>query len=70
MTALPPPGPDLVLTVRAGFVRKGTSLGRWCRENGYRLQNARNALIGGWNGPKGQTVRATLIAAAGLAEAA
>lgn len=70
MTELPPPGPELVLTVRAGFVRQGTSLGRWCRENGYRLQNARNALVGGWDGPKGRTVRAVLIEAAGLARKA
>lgn len=65
---LPNPGLELVRLVRAGFVLQGTTLGRWCRENGIALQNARNALLGGWNGSKGQAMRARLIAAARLTE--
>lgn len=67
MTSLPQPGPDLVRSVRAGFVLKGTTLGRWCRDHGIVTQHARLALLGGWDGPKGRSVRNRLIAAAGLA---
>lgn len=70
MTSLPQPGPELVRTVRAGFVLHGTTLGRWCREHGIVTQHARMALLGGWDGPKGRNVRARLIAAAGLASKA
>lgn len=66
MTELPQPGPELVRTVRAGFVLKGSTLGRWCRENGLYLQHIRLALLGGWDGPKGRAARARVVAAAGL----
>jgi len=68
MPHLPPPGLELVRAVRAGFTAKGTTMGRWCRENGLHDQNARAALLGGWNGPKGRALRERLIAAAGLNE--
>lgn len=68
MPSLPQPGPDLVLAVRACFVRRGSSLGRWCRDHGVTIQNARLALLGGWNGPKGRSMRAKIIKASGLAE--
>lgn len=66
MERLPSPGPDLVRKVRAAFVAGGTTLGRWCREQGVADQNARLALLGGWNGPKGKAMRARLIRASGL----
>lgn len=66
MTSFPQPGPDLVRAVRSGFVLRGTSLGKWCRENRINPQNARVALLGGWDGPKGRSVRERLIKAAGL----
>lgn len=62
-------GPELVTQVRAGFVLKGTTLGRWCREQGLMPQHARLCLLGGWNGPKGKKLRARLLAEAGLAPA-
>jgi hypothetical protein len=59
-------GPDLVRSVRAGFVMQGTTLGAYCRNHNIRLQHARSALLGGWNGPKGTQVREQLLQAAGL----
>lgn len=63
-SALPPPGPDLVREVRAGFIRRGLTLTGWCRDHGIKVQHARLALLGGWNGRKGTAVRERLIAAA------
>jgi len=60
----PAPSLDLVRQVRAGFTLQGTSLKRWCRENGIRFNNARDALIGSWNGPKGKAVRTRIVRAA------
>lgn len=60
-SASPTPGEQLLSQVRAGFVSQGTSFARWCRENGVARQNARLSLVGGWNGPKGQELRAKLI---------
>ena len=42
----------------------------WCRENGMHMSNARNALIGSWNGPAGQAMRSRIIKASGLRDAA
>lgn len=60
------PGLDLHLKVRTAFVGKGTSLRGWCVKNGIKPQNARDALIGRWNGPKGQALRSQILRAAGL----
>lgn len=65
-----PAGPELLRQVRAGFVLKNTTLGRWCRENAVSRQNARAALTGLWDGPKGRALRARLVKAAGLRAAA
>lgn len=69
MTA-PTPSLDLHLRVRAGFVSKGTSLKRWCKEQGITPSNARDALIGRWNGPKGIALRSRLVQEAGVKERA
>ena len=61
------PGPDLYLQVRAGLILKGTTFGAWCRENGIRHTNAKAALVGAWNGPKGREVRRQLLIASGVA---
>ena len=70
--ARPPqlPSLDLHLKVRTAFVGKGTSLRGWCMENGVPPQNARDVLIGRWNGPKGQALRRRLLKAAGLSASA
>ena len=60
------PGPNLYLNVRAGFVQQGTSLTSWCRERGINASNARAALAGAWNGPKGSQLREDLIKASGI----
>lgn len=62
----PDPGLDLHLKVRAAFVAKGTSLKGWCRANDIKPSNVRDALIGRWNGPKGQAMRRRVVKAAGV----
>lgn len=64
------PSLDLHLKVRAGFVSKGTSLNRWCEENNILPSNARDVLIGRWNGPKGQALREEIVKASGVRIAA
>lgn len=59
-----PPGFDLHARVRAGFLLQGTSLTEWCRTNGTHISNARGALLGTWNGPKGKAMRNKIIKAA------
>lgn len=58
------PGFDLHARVRAGFLLQGTSLTEWCRSNGTHVSNARGALLGTWNGPKGKAMRTKIIKAA------
>ena len=58
------PGPQLHLRVRTGFLLQGTSLTEWCRSNGTHISNARGALLGTWNGPKGKAMRNKIIKAA------
>lgn len=57
------PGKQLLDSVRAGFVAQGTSLNAWCVEHGIRYPNARQALIGSWNGPKGLAMRIRIMRA-------
>ncbi|MBS0212335.1 MAG: hypothetical protein JSR26_04025 [Proteobacteria bacterium] len=64
------PSLALLRRVRAAFILQGTSLKGWCREHDIHLSNARNCLIGSWNGPAGKTMRQRLIKASGLREAA
>lgn len=66
----PSPGNDLHREIRAGFVRQGTTLTRWCKENDLRLSNVRDAIMGGWDGPKGRAIRAKVAKAAGVRVAA
>lgn len=65
MTTLSP-GLDLHLKVRAGFVAQGTSLKAWCNQQAITPSNARDALIGRWNGPKGVALRNRLVKASGV----
>lgn len=58
------PGLQLQLRVRTGFLLQGTSLTEWCRNNGTHISNARGALLGTWNGPKGQAMRSRIVKAA------
>ena len=63
------PGLDLYLRIRSGFVRQGTTFGAWCRERGINRSNARQAVVGSWNGPKARALRQRLIKAARIQEA-
>ena len=67
---VPAPGLPLLSQVKAGFVLQNTSLTKWCRENTVHISNARNALIGTWNGPKGQALRCRIAKAAKVGELA
>lgn len=56
-----PVGPELLLQVRAAFIKQGTSLRAWCIQHGIHRQNARDCLIGKWQGPKATQLRNRLI---------
>ncbi|WP_084609843.1 hypothetical protein [Sedimenticola selenatireducens] len=60
------PGIDLHLKVRANFITQGTTFSAWCREHGVNNGNARAALIGSWDGPKGRALREKLLEASGV----
>jgi hypothetical protein len=65
-TKIDQPGTDLLLEVRVGLAKNGTSLHKWALENGLKHQNARAVLVGLRNGPKARADRQRLIQAAGL----
>lgn len=64
------PGRDLVRRVRIGFIGQDSSLSAWCREHGVHIGNARQALIGSWDGPKARDLRTRILKAARLSVAA
>ena len=51
--------------VLAGFVAQGTSLRRWCLDNGIAPQNAHKALSGSWTGKRASEVIASIVKASG-----
>jgi len=59
-------GRDLMLQVRAGLLLQNMTLSSWCRQHGINTSNARQAIYGTWNGPKGRTIRDELLKAAGV----
>lgn len=62
------PGRNLYIGIRSAFVARDSTLGKWCRKNGIGQQNAVSCIFGSWNGPKGQKLRARIIAASGISE--
>ncbi len=60
------PSTDLYLAVRGGFITQGSTFAAWCRAKGVNPTNARSALIGAWNGPKGKALRTEMIEASGI----
>lgn len=70
VTITPEPSKALVRDVRAGFIRQGSTFTAWCRENGLRPGNARQALLGSWDGPKGQALRRRIVRAAAIEQRA
>ena len=61
---IPAPSLGLYLKVRLGFILQNTSLKAWCRRSGVHSSNARDALIGSWNGPGGKRLRERIVKAA------
>ncbi|MGL1088159.1 hypothetical protein [Vibrio vulnificus] len=57
---------DLYTRVKAGFLLQGTSLNRWCVENGIHRQNAAQALKGLWKGEKSNLLKERIILASGI----
>jgi hypothetical protein len=62
----PEPSRDLLRKVKAHFILEGTTLTAWCRDNGINMPNAREALMGTWDGPAGRRLRERLCHVAGL----
>jgi hypothetical protein len=60
------PGPDLLASVRAGFVARHSSLSKFCQQNGLTPSWARQVLIGKRTGPSATKARNRLARAAGL----
>jgi len=60
------PSVELYNMVRAGFVVRGTTLNSWCRNQGISMGNARDCLLGSWNGPKGRELRARIVKDSGI----
>ncbi len=48
----PIPNENQYRRIRAGFIAQGSSLNEWCQSNGIHRQNARDCIIGTWQGPK------------------
>jgi len=55
------PGKVLLAQVRAGFVAQGSTFTQWCAINDVCRPNARQCLLGGWDGPKARELRAKII---------
>lgn len=64
------PSKDLLLLVRVGFIRQGTTFTAWCNSNKINKSNARQAVLGSWDGPKGSQLRRRIVRAARIGEAA
>ena len=62
------PSMSLYIQVRSGFVSQNSSLGAWCKKNKINMSGAKACLMGTWNGPKGQDLRAQIIEASGIAD--
>jgi hypothetical protein len=58
--------PDTYLRVRAALIVKGTTLHRWCEQNGVHRQTAEKALKGERLSPRARALVRRLIRAAGL----
>lgn len=57
---------QLYTKIRAGFVSKGTSLNKWCKQNGYHRQNAYAAIMGEWSGEKAAELCNLLMVESGV----
>ena len=58
------PGQELIQEVRAGFIRQGSTLSEYCRDNVIDGGNVYRPLRGQWNSDKAKARRAQIIEAA------
>lgn len=66
MKSTPAPSKDLMIKVRVGFIGKGTTFTGWCNQHQINPSNARQALIGSWDGPRAVALRTRIVRAAGV----
>ncbi len=52
--------------IKGNLIIQGTSLAKWCRENGTDIQNLRHAFKGKWNGPRAKKLREKALSDAGV----
>lgn len=57
------PSPELLREVRGQLIRQGTSLTKWCSEQGISRQWATAALVGYRRGPAASTLVVRIISA-------
>jgi len=60
------PGQQLIQEVRAGFIRQGTSLNAYCRNNGIEGKTVHRLLSGKWDGEVAKRKRKQLMDAANV----
>lgn len=68
--SMPEPSQQLAREVRAAFVLQGTTLKAWCVKNNLHFSNARNCLVGSWDGPAARKLRARILKESGWKAAA
>lgn len=59
------PDTNILQTVRAGFIGRGTTLAEWCRAHDVDTSWAWRVLRGAHNGPKAKALRVRIARAAG-----
>lgn len=66
MNTNPTPGKELLLQVRIEFIKQGTSLTRWCTEQGVSHSYAHQALTGKYSYPAILAFRKKILIATGI----
>jgi hypothetical protein len=54
---------NVLPVVKAGFILRGTTFKRWCRETGIHPGYAHDVAAGKTNGPKARALRSRIVAA-------
>ena len=63
LSPITPGSPALLRSVRAGFVMQGSTIARWCKDNGITRSYAYRALRGDTNGAGAADLRGKLVRA-------
>jgi len=61
-----PPGENLYVHILGAFVTKRTTFTEWCKNRKVPTSNAKQAIFGTWNGPKGKKLREDAITDSGV----